>query len=218
MEVYAPILIDGHYADNTLLFQRNKSGVSHLCNCRSNPNDHFKNMTEFNSHIKKKCHISWLLELNKPKPLKETQNDEYEETRLADLQKQKDKQLAQDKYEQQLMDEHQQQELEKAILLSQQLDQEQQLLMKRNQIKDVTSGYTIRFVFPTGRKYTRTFLPTDTIEYMKVVLDVYMVDNNIKIQHYELGTNVPKKTYETSTIQDAGIENNSVLYIFNLDA
>ena len=219
MEIYTPLVIDGQHVDNKSLFQRNKSGTVQVCNCRSNPTDLFKNMTEFNSHIKKKCHISWLLELNKLKPLKEIQNADYEESRKLDLQRQQDRQLAQDNFERQLMEYHLQEELERAILLSSQLNAAHELEMKRNQIKEVSSGYNIRFVFPNGHKYTRKFQSSDTLDYVKIVLDVYMVDKNILIKNYDIGTNFPKKIYETSiSIQDARIENNSVLYIFNVDA
>lgn len=227
MATYEPILEDGVFTDNHSLFQRNKSGERHICACRGV--DSFKNMTEFNHHIQKKYHQNWILEMNKanrvrdqerididrsrfeqsnPKTIREQQDDEYEETRRLDLIR-----LNQ---QQQLIE---QQELDFAIQMSSQMEEEQKLIRKRASIREESGEYKFRFIFPNGHKMTRLFSKVDTIDYMKIVLDIYMLDAKMNIHRYELETNFPKKKYEgPHSIQSVGLENNSVLYIRNLDS
>jgi len=95
---------------------------------------------------------------------------------------------------------------------------------KRARVRDEPNAGEIaalRFQFPNGVKYSRRFASSDTIGYVRDVLDVYLVDQlKIPTLRYAIMMNYPKKTLEDddATLKDAGLVPQAVLFLQDLDA
>ena len=238
--IYEPLFENGRYVDNLELFEKNKPGIEHVCKCRDNQ-DSFSSRSVFTQHIKLKCHQRWLTSLSSetispipshslqshslpphslpshslpshslpsyslpPHSLKDEQDDEYERTLEQDRQK------AEDKLNEILKEseaEYEKEQERRAI--------EEELERKRRSIVDKT-GYTFRFIFPTGKKVSYTIHKTRPVSYMRDIVDVYMADNH-HIYSYELFI-FPNRILDTiHTIEEAGIENRSSIYVRSLE-
>jgi len=212
---YHPLFLNGVFVDNMDLFERNKPGRSHLCECRGN-SDEFSSRTAFTQHIKLKCHQKWLTALREPSisplvplsppslSLREEQDDEYERTLKEDRRK------AEDKLNQILLEseEEYKKEQEKRY-------KEEELDRKRKSFVS-EPGYTFRFIFPNGKKVSYTIHKSQCIRYMRDIVDVYMADNQHEFT-YELFV-FPNKILDIyQTIEESGIENRSSIYIRSLE-
>ena len=210
------MFVNGIFVDNMELFERNKPGRTHLCECRGN-HDAFFSRSAFTQHIKLKCHQKWLTTLREPVTsplvpspslpplsLRDEQNDEYERTLMEDRRK------AEDKMNEILKESESQyiKENEKRL-------KDEELERKRKSIVS-EPGYTFRFIFPDGKKVSYTIHKTRPVSYMRDIVDVYMADHQ-NIYSYELFM-FPNKILESiHTIEEAGIENRSSIYIRSLD-
>jgi len=80
---------------------------------------------------------------------------------------------------------------------------------------------TLRFQFPGGSKMNRRFHESDTVQYVRDVLDIHLADQ-LKTPglRYALVLNYPKKTIEDNavTLKDAGLVPQAVLFLQDLDA
>jgi hypothetical protein len=209
---YKPLFVDGIFVDNMELFERNKPGNTHLCECRGN-HDAFFSRTAFTQHIKLKCHQKWLTTLRKPVisplshpllSLRDEQDDEYERTL------QEDRQKAENKMKKIIKESEEQYKIEQEKRFV-----KEELERKRKSIVS-EPGYTFRFIFPDGKKVNYTIHKTRPVSYMRDIVDVYMADHQ-NIYNYELFM-FPNKILESiHTIEEAGIENKSSIYIRSLD-
>jgi hypothetical protein len=210
MKNYMPIVVDGHHVDNMELFERGKAGEYHMCECRQN-HDAFSNRSSFMAHIKLKCHQYWLTTLElpvtmNPLTLKEEQDSEYERALKEDQKKTMDKQEEEMRQIMQASEEAYQKETEERVLQE-----------KRKMVETLDSGYTIRFVFPNGKKLAAKIPAENTIAFMRNHVDVYMADSSISISKYEFFVYPNKTLNESLMIKDA-LSHRSTVYIRNLDS
>jgi len=215
---YKPLFVDGLYFDNLDLFEKNKQGATHICECRGN-HDAFFSRTAFMQHIKLKCHQKWLSTLTAPEynplislpeehirpiSLRAEQDDEYEITLKEDRKKANDKLNS-------ILKESQAEyvkEQEKRV-------KEEELGKKRRRIVS-EPGYTFRFIFPDGKKVSYTMNKTRSVSYMRDIVDVYMADHQ-NIFNYELFM-FPNKILDMNhSIEEAGIENRTSIYVRSLE-
>ena len=220
---YKPLFVDGEYVDNVNLFEKNKQGATHICECRGN-HDAFFSRSAFTQHIKLKCHQKWLTSLPvpginplfslpeehigplslPPQSLRAEQDDEYERTLKEDRMKADDKLTA-------ILKESEAEYAKE----QEKRRKEEELDTKRRRIVS-EPGYTFRFIFPDGKKVSYTMHKTRPVSYMRDIVDVYMVDHQ-NIFNYELFM-FPNKIIDTNhTIEEAGIENRSSIYIRSLE-
>jgi hypothetical protein len=214
MIAYEPLLVNDQYVDNMDLFEKNKPGKEHVCECRGN-HDSFSGRTAFAQHIKLKCHQKWLagLRINPmhsdelslpPLSLRAEQDDEYEKTLNEDRKKANDKlnfilKESEAEYAK---------EQEKRV-------KEEELDRKRRRIVS-EPGYTFRFIFPDGKKVSYTMNKTRSVSYMRDIVDVYMADHQ-NIFNYELFM-FPNKILDVNhSIEEAGIENRTSIYVRSLE-
>ena len=219
MIAYEPLLVNDQYVDNMDLFEKNKPGKEHVCECRGN-HDTFSGRTAFAQHIKLKCHQKWLtgLRINPmhsdelslpplslpPLSLRDEQDDEYERTLNEDRKKANDK-LNSILKESEAEYAKEQEKREK----------DEELDRKRRRIVS-EPGYTFRFIFPDGKKVSYTMNKTRLVSYMRDIVDVYMVDHQ-NIFNYELFM-FPNKILDINhTIEEAGIENRTTIHVRSLE-
>ena len=229
---YAPLFVNGEYVDNMELFERKKQGQTHICECRGN-HDTFFNRTAFMQHIKLKSHQNWLAGLRAPVSpplslpplslppqtlpplslpplslpplsLREEQDDEYTRTLKQDRKKADDVMAAILKES----EEEYKREQDKRCA-------EEELDRKRRSIV-AEPGYTFRFIFPDGKKVSYTIHKSRPVSYMRDIVDVYMADHQT-IFSYELFIFPNRILDTTNTIEEAGIENRSTIYIRSLE-
>jgi hypothetical protein len=218
MKNYMPIVVDGRHVDNMELFERGKSGEYHMCECRQN-HDAFSNRSSFMAHIKLKCHQYWLTTLEPPTEgdnhlhtmnpltLKEEQDSEYERALKEDQKKVMEKQ---------------DEEMRKIMQVSEeayQKESEERILQEKRNIIDIydESSYTIRFVFPNGKRLAAKIPEENTIAFMRNHVDVYMADSSIYITKYEFFI-YPNKTLDDSLIIKDTLSHRSTVYIRNLES
>ena len=214
---YKPLFVDGEYVDNLNLFEKNKQGVTHICECRGN-HDAFFSRSAFTQHIKLKCHQKWLtgLRINPmlteplpplslpPLSLRAEQDDEYERTLNEDRKKADDKLNA-------ILKESEAEYAKE----QEKREKDEELDRKRRRIVS-EQGYTFRFIFPDGKKVSYTMHKTRPVSYMRDIVDVYMVDHQ-NIFNYELFMFPNKILDMNDTIEEAGIENRTSIYIRSLE-
>jgi hypothetical protein len=214
--IYEPLLENGLYVDNINLFEKNKPGKTHVCECREN-HDAFFSRTAFMQHIKLKCHQKWLtglrvntnpmLEPPLLEPplmsLRDEQDDEYERTLKEDRRKVQDNFAALIRESEELYRVEQEARANK-----------EELERKRKSIVS-EPGYTFRFIFPDGKKVSYTIHKTRPVSYMRDIVDVYMADHQ-NIYSYELFMFPNRILDAIHTIEEAGIENRSTIYIRSL--
>jgi len=231
MKPYFPLYANGQYLDNLELFQPGKSGETYVCDCRKN-HDAFFNRSAFMSHIKLRCHRMWLSELEPEVPviqvpdiqvpdiqapvpqvfipefvptLREEQDSEYERSLQEDRQKKIDKQ--EEEMRKVLQDS------EDAFIMDiKEKQQEAELKAKREIVATCQSGYTIRFVFPNGKRIASYIPESNTVGYMRNYVDVYMIDSGITISEYEFII-YPNIKVDDSCIIKHTIDNRSTVYI-----
>ena len=233
MKTYYPLFEDGRYVDNLELFERGKPGEYHMCECRQN-HDAFCNRSSFMAHIKLKCHQYWLTTLDhpgnintlepiatvetfatfepiatNPLTLREEQDTEYERALKEDQKKVMDKQDEEMRQIMQASEEAFQKELDERLL------QEKRIIVDK-MIKDEV-GYTIRIIFPNGRRFAYKIPQENTIGFMRNCIDVFVADNSLSILKYELFT-YPNKTLDESRIIKDELSNRTTIYIRNLDS
>ena len=92
---------------------------------------------------------------------------------------------------------------------------EEELDRKRRSIIS-EPGYTFRFIFPDGKKVSYTIHKSRPVSYMRDIVDVYMADHQT-IFSYELFIFPNRILDTTNTIEEAGIENRSTIYIRSLE-
>jgi hypothetical protein len=221
MKPYSPLYVNGEYVDNLELFERGKSGETYMCDCRKK-HDAFFNRTAFMNHIKLKSHRLWLSELEPVQPvqvpaiptlfipefvptLREEQDSEYERSLQEDRQKKIDKQ----EEEMRLI---LQESKEAFIKETEEKQQQAELKTKRDIVATCQSGYTIRFVFPNGKRIASYIPESNKVGYMRNFVDVYMIDNGITIPDYEFIIYPNIKVDDSCIIQDT-IDNRSTVYI-----
>lgn len=221
MIAYEPLLENGLYIDNVDLFERNKPGKVHVCECREN-HDAFFSRSGLMQHIKLKCHQKWVMGLRAPNTptitespllsqtltesfsLKDEQDDEYERTLNEDRRKAQDNFAAIIRESEEIY--RKEYEARK---------KEEDLERKRKSIV-TESGYTFRFIFPDGKKVSYTIHKSRPVSYMRDIVDVYMADHQ-NIYSYELFM-FPNRVLDTiHTIEEAGIENRSTIYIRSIE-
>lgn len=219
--IYEPLFENGIYIDNVDLFEKNKPGKTHVCECRDN-HDAFFSRTAFMQHIKLKCHQKWLnglrapntnpiLEppllahtLNEPLSLRDEQDDEYERTLNEDRRK------AQDNFAAIIR------ESEEIYRVEQEARAKKEELERKRKSIVSEPGYTFRFIFPDGKKVSYTIHKTRPVSYMRDIVDVYMADHQ-NIYSYELFM-FPNRVLDTiHTIEEAGIENRSTIYVRSIE-
>ena len=225
MKTYYPVFADGHYVDNLELFERGKPGEYHMCECRQN-HDAFANRSSFMAHIKLKCHQYWLTTIEPPNinelepiaiveptinplTLREEQDTEYERALKEDQKKVMDKQDEEMRQIMQASEEAYQKESDERVL------QEKRLIVEK-MIQDEL-GYTIRFVFPNGKRLAYKIPQGNTIAFMRNCIDVFVADNSLSILKYELFI-YPNKTLDESLMIKDELSNRSTVYIKNLES
>ena len=227
MKPYSPLCVNGNYVDNRVLFERGKSGETYVCDCRMK-HDAFFNRSAFMAHIKLKCHRMWLSALDPDVPvvhvpvvpvvqvpvahvahaqvapvptLREEQDDEYERSLKEDRQKKIDKQ---------------EEEMRLVLQASEEVYQEKQkadeLHAKRDIVEKCQSGYTIRIIFPNGKRIASYIPEANTVGFMRNFVDVYMVDSGITIPEYEFIIYPNTKVDDSCIIKDI-LSNRSSVYI-----
>lgn len=223
--IYEPILVNGQYVDNVELFEKNKPGREHVCECRGR--DWFSGRTAFMQHIKLKSHQKWVMAfrptispmhseppllsppllsptLSQPLSLRDEQDDEYERTLKEDRRKVQDQFAALIRESEEIYRVEQEKRM-----------QAEELERKRKSIVS-EPGYTFRFIFPDGKKVSYTIHKTRPVSYMRDIVDVYMADHQ-NIYSYELFM-FPNRILDTiHTIEEAGIENRSSIYIRSIE-
>lgn len=214
MKNYTPLFVNGEYVDNMELYERGKQGETHMCECRQK-HDAFFNRSGFMTHIKLKCHQSWLASLDLPLPLpvetynpitlKEEQDSEYEKALKQDQKKHQDKQDEEMRLMIQASEEAYQNELS-----------ERQLKEKRDIVNKIDVGYTIRFIFPNGNRNACYVPQEQDVRFMRNYVDVYMADKKIDIPTYEFFV-YPNKTLDESHIIKDILDNRSSVYIRSLE-
>ena len=160
--------------------------------------------------------------LQQDRILREDQEREYAETVAADRER------LRIESERRELDAKRKEEEEEAaaIALSQQLSTELDLVRKRKAVlPEPERGVGVaqfRFNLPNGMKLQRRFRDIDTLLDIRNYLDVYFADNNIALKNYDLATNFPKKTFAAKdnhlSIVEAGVQGNTSLFIYDLDA
>jgi hypothetical protein len=229
--IYEPLLVNGSYVDNIDLFEKNKPGREHVCVCRGR--DWFSGRTAFMQHIKLKSHQKWVAGLKvhtnpilepplqslgpplldeppllahtlEPQSLRDEQDDEYERTLNEDRKKTQDMFAAIIRESEEIY----RAEQEKRV-------RDEELERKRKSIVS-EPGYTFRFIFPDGKKVSYTIHKTRPVSYMRDIVDVYMADHQ-NIYSYELFM-FPNRVLDTiHTIEEAGIENRSTIYVRSIE-
>ena len=138
--------------------------------------------------------------------LREEQMEEYERTveedrrRIRELEEQK--------------------ELEMVIELSKKMELDE----KRKKIitEPVDNYFNVQIIFPNGRKARRKFEDASRLSDIRNFVDVYLIDNEIKIENYDLVHNYPfmKFTFSENDepLATTFSQKNFSLYIQNLDS
>jgi hypothetical protein len=213
--IYEPILVNDRYVDNIDLFEKNKPGKEHVCVCRGR--DWFSGRTAFMQHIKLKSHQKWVAGLSVPSTnpiieepthtvpssLKDEQDDEYERTLNEDRRK------AQDNFAAIIR------ESEEIYRMEQEARAKEEDLERKRKSIVSEPGYMFRFIFPDGKKVSYTIHKSRPVSYMRDIVDVYMADHQ-NIYSYELFM-FPNRVLDTiHTIEEAGIENRSTIYVRSL--
>ena len=210
--IYEPILVNGQYVDNVELFEKNKPGREHVCECRGR--DWFSGRTAFMQHIKLKSHQKWVMAfrptpllsptLSQPPTLRDEQDDEYERTLKEDRRKVQDQFAALIR------------ESEEIYRVEQEARAKKEDIERKRKSIVSEPGYTFRFIFPDGKKVSYTIHKTRPVSYMRDIVDVYMADHQ-NIYSYELFM-FPNRILDTiHTIEEAGIENRSSIYIRSIE-
>lgn len=210
--IYEPILVNGQYVDNVELFEKNKPGREHVCECRGR--DWFSGRTAFMQHIKLKSHQKWVMAFRPtispmhPEPpllsLRDEQDDEYERTLKEDRRKVQENFAAIIRESEEIYRAEQEARTKK-----EELDRKRKSIVSE-------PGYTFRFIFPDGKKVSYTIHKTRPVSYMRDIVDVYMADHQ-NIYSYELFM-FPNRILDTiHTIEEAGIENRSSIYIRSIE-
>jgi len=156
--------------------------------------------------------------------LRSEQDSEYERTLEADRQRELVEEAERAKREQEFDDAHAQAELDAALAMSKVLDKEACLKRKRERLRaEPPAGADtskLRLQLPNGSKLDRRFLASATLQEVCDFIDVYLGENEIKIESYSLSTNFPRKNFSdmAQDLKQAGLHPQSVLYIQDLDA
>jgi hypothetical protein len=235
--IYEPLFENGLYVDNINLFEKNKPGKTHVCECREN-HDAFFSRTAFMQHIKLKCHQKWLMAfrptispllspllapilsplLSLPPPLLSPTLPPLSLPPLS-LREEQD-----DEYERTLKEDRRKVQDNFAAIIREseeiyRVEQEarakkEELERKRKSISE--PGYTFRFIFPDGKKVSYTIHKTRPVSYMRDIVDVYMADHQ-NIYSYELFMFPNRILDAIHTIEESGIENRSTIYIRSVE-
>jgi hypothetical protein len=138
--------------------------------------------------------------------LRDEQKEEYDRTVIED--------------ERRMREIQEEKELELAIEMSRKMEIDD----KRKNILDEPSSdyFNIQFFFPSGRRVRRKFSDNSLLSDVRNFVDIYLIDNEIKIQNYNLVYNFPcrKFTYSDGeyTLNSIFTEKSFSLYIENLDS
>jgi hypothetical protein len=117
-------------------------------------------------------------------------------------------------------------EAERQRKIQEEKRKEEEFASKRARIRPEPDASTpeianIRFQFPGGSKILRRFNGSDTVGYVRDVLDIHLVDVlKTPSLRYALMLNYPKKTLEDNevSLKDAGLVPQAVVFLQDLDA
>jgi len=138
--------------------------------------------------------------------LRDEQKEEYDRTVIED--------------ERRLREIQEEKELELAIEMSRKM----QIDDKRKKISDEPSGdyFNIQILFPSGRRVRRKFSDNSTLSDVRNFVDIYLIDNEIEIENYDLIYNFPYRKFTSIdneyTLNSVFIEKSFSLYIENLNS
>ncbi len=139
-----------------------------------------------------------------PLSLRDEQDDEYERTLNEDRKKTQDMFAAIIR------------ESEEIYRVEQEARAKKEELERKRKSIVSEPGYTFRFIFPDGKKVSYTIHKTRPVSYMRDIVDVYMADHQ-NIYSYELFM-FPNRVLDTiHTIEEAGIENRSTIYVRSIE-
>ena len=156
--------------------------------------------------------------------LREEQDREYREALEADQRRESEKQ------EQQRLKEEQEKKIreEQERITTQKLNrlENARKMLNRNGAgepdpndKSVVQA-RIRLVLPSGKRLDRRFRGNDTVDTLRSFLMLYLEENEIPIENFELSCNYPKKTLSNgdTTLESEGLCPQAVIMVQDLDA
>ena len=138
--------------------------------------------------------------------LRDEQKEEYDRTVIED--------------ERRMREIQEEKELELAIEMSRKMEIDD----KRRKIGDepLCEYFNVQFFFPSGRRVRRKFSDNSTLSDVRNFIDIYLVDNKIKIENYDLVYNFPYRKFTSidneCTLNSVFTEKSFSLYIENLDS
>ena len=243
---YMPLWINGVFVDNTELFGRNVQGRTHVCECRQNHDafynrSDFMKHIKLKCHQKWVASLEPPTSVDPtsnpmytplslpplslpplslpplslpplslpplslpPLSLRAEQDDEYERTLKEDRRKVDDKLNAIIKEsEEQYKKEQEKRERDEAI------DRKRKSIVSEK-------GYTVRLIFPNGKKVSHTILKSRPVTYIRDIVDVYMADIQ-NVFNYDLFIFPNIRLNLSDTIEESGIENRTTIYIREIE-
>lgn len=163
-------------------------------------------------------------QLQQEQELRRQQDWEYQQSLLADQEREKQaqQQALQQQQEQQALQQQQENDL---------LQKQQRLVRAKSYLREEPDPSTpettaIRFVLPSGTKLLRRFYYADTIATLKAYLVLHFhqeqQDDDMTMERIGLSTSFPRKTFhdqdDTLTLKDTGLIPQAVLMVQDLDA
>lgn len=150
--------------------------------------------------------------------LRQEQDREFQETLLAD-QRRESERLAQAKAKQEAKEAKEKAERDAILKKEQQIDQCKQMLSPEPD-QGTPGTARLRITLPSGNKIDRRFYTTDQIKHVRAFLMVWLYENDVKIENFELSSNYPKKTFSDWEInlEEGGLCPMAVLMVQDLDA
>lgn len=176
--------------------------ICKICTYNNNINATECSMCLYNFNENKDIKNMKLKKFEEDRILKKEQEDEYNITALNDSIKNEEK------------------EIMEAIIKSNNFifEEKKKKILEEPNSEDV---YNIKIKLPNNISLKRKFSKEANFEDIRNYLDIYFVENNIKIIDYYLVTNFPKIKYtiedNNKKLKDTNLEKNIVLYIQNND-
>ena len=138
--------------------------------------------------------------------LREEQKEEYDRTLIEDERRMREIQE------------------EKEIEIVMEMSRKMEIDDKRKKILDepCVEYFNIQILFPSGRRTRRKFPDISTLSDVRNFIDIYLLDNEIKIENYDLVYNFPYRKFTSIdneyTLNSVFTEKSFSLYIENLDS
>lgn len=137
--------------------------------------------------------------------LRQEQDREFQETLLADQQRERERQ-AKEQAEREAREAKERAEQEAILKKQQQLEECQQILTPEP-AQGTPGTARLRITLPSGTKIDRRFHTSDQIKHVEAFLTIWLHENDVKIENFVLSSTYPKRAFNEKdiTLEEGGL-------------